>query len=151
MHSESCTASQLISELVILRCVSDELRDDGPRDPVRPRTSSSQKRTPGRLCGLLGGLNGLPRGVTPRTQRRHIGGTEGCGSVYPGIRGDRHVALLDLPADLDEDVLGRVGVHCAPVREVPLLAGLADVSDEQPRRWRDAGIPGPRRLVAVAV
>lgn len=58
----------------------------------------------------------------------------------------RHLALFDFLRRL-----ARFALNAIPFRKIQLLASIDHVAVQQPRDWRNVGIPGPLGLIAVAV
>src|SRR5436305_7032575 len=64
---------------------------------------------------------------------------------------DRHVSALHFPTHLLQIILLLVWAVLSPIREVHVFASLINVADEKPGDWRDVAVPGPARLVGMAI
>lgn len=87
----------------------------------------------------------------PLAENFHVFVGEFGVAVQPEVRVNRHAAACHFPANFLEIARLLASVILRPIGEVHLSAAFVDVIDDEPGDGRDVAIPGPARLVGMAI
>lgn len=67
--------------------------------------------------------------------------------MHGRVGAERHVAAFGEDAGLAQKVALFRFVVASPLREIQMTAAVIHVVDNEPRYWRDVGVPRPASLV----